>query len=673
MPLDPQLVAAAITRQRKAANDPAAQVRLVAGPGTGKSFSIEGRVEYLLNQNVQPHAILAVSFTRNAAQDLEARILKHCTAANLPQGGDVRVGTLHSVALRMMRLANLLAMYPVDPRVLDGWEMRNWIDEEFSVDAGITPGRAREVREFHEAWWSTGQQNPANYIPATPPISQVEQQQFNAFHTEQTRFYGCLLVGEIVQNCMYYAAPGAIDPRALLGVDHLIVDEYQDLNPMDLQFVDHLTNQGVTTFVAGDDDQSVYSFRHASPQGIQTFTQRFQQASDHMLSDCFRCTPRVLNAAWCVLTQFAVRGRIPKQLSSLYASAKPPVAGHASMTRFNSPQAEAAAIADSCMELHTAGLEWGEIMILLGNRRVMAGAIEQALTAHGVPFSPVQSEPFRDSGGGRAGFSLLRILADPDDLVAHRNLLSLLPQMGPARSLDVTRRCSGANMNAADLYRGHIANGVLQAIQHTKVDQVRALAATIPGWDLSDTVMQRGPELSQLVGQVRGTGDQREWEAFCKVLPQEATLTELLSFLYADDLEGGNAVLTAAHERLGLEPPPALDPQLVQVMTMHGSKGLSAKVVFIPGLEDQVFPTQRSLQSPGLIAEGARLMYVSITRARAAVFCSCAHSRFQNGQFVQNPVSRYAIHLGLQIQHQAQPQGLTAEQAQQIATTCGQQ
>lgn len=672
MALDPQLVAAAIARQQNAAKDPADQIRLVAGPGTGKSFSIEARVEFLLNQNVRPQAILAASFTRNAAQDLEVRIRKHCASVNLAHGEDVRVGTLHSVALRVMRLANLLAMYPVEPRVLDDWEMRNWIDEEFAADAGITPGRAREVREFHEAWWSTGQQNPANYIPATPPISLAEQQRFNSFHAEQTAFYGCILVGEIVQTCMQYAASGAIDPKQLLAIDHLIVDEYQDLNPMDLRFVDHLTLQGVTAFVAGDDDQSVYSFRHASPQGIQTFTQRFQQASDHMLSDCFRCTPTVLGAALSVLTQFAVPGRIPKKISSLYGSAHPPVPGHASMTRYNSPQAEAAGIASACVELHAAGLDWGDIMILLGNRRVMAGEIQQALLGQGVPFSPVQSEPFRNSDGGRTGFSLLRSLADPDDLVAYRNLLSLLPQMGATRCLDVTRRCSRANMNAVDLYRGHIPTGVLQPMQLSKVGEVRTLAGSIQAWDLSDNLQQRGADLSAFVGQVCGHAQQQEWDAFCHALPQDATLAELLSLLYADDLEARNTVLAATHERLGLAPPPAVDPQLVQVMTMHGSKGLSAKVVFIPGLEDHVFPTQRSLQSPGLIAEGARLMYVSITRARAAVFCSCVYSRFQNGQFVSNPVSRYAVHLGLQIQYQNQPQGLSAGDAHQIALTCAQ-
>lgn len=227
MPLDPQAIAPAIAKQQAAACDGANEVRLVAGPGSGKSFSIEARVAHLLQQQVPAQNILGVSFTRNSAKDLADRVATHCSKVGLPQGADVRVSTLHSVALRVMRLANLLNQYPVDPRVLDDWEMRQWIDAEFALDAQCTPGRARDIREFHEALWSTGQPNPANYIPATPPITQAEQQQFNTFHRDQTTFYACVLVGEIVQACMTHATPGAIDPRGLLGIDHLIVDEYQ--------------------------------------------------------------------------------------------------------------------------------------------------------------------------------------------------------------------------------------------------------------------------------------------------------------------------------------------------------------------------------------------------------------------------------------------------------------
>lgn len=670
MAFDPQLVTQATARQKAAAQDSAPQVRLVAGPGSGKSFSIEGRVEHLLKSNVPVARVLAVSFTRNASKDLETRIKKMCVQSGLHQLGNVSVGTLHSVALRALRLASLLNMYPVDPRVLDDWEMQEWIDKEFGRYARVTPGRAKDVREFHEAWWSTGQQNPANYIPADPPITAQEQQDFVTYHNMQTGFYACLFVGEIVRSCMQHAKANAIDLRGLLGIDHLIVDEYQDLNPMDLDFVDHLIGQGVNTFAAGDDDQSVYSFRHASPQGIQTFLQRFPSAGKHMLSECFRCTPAVLNAAISVLASFSPPGRIPKQLSSLYATASPIVQGHARWWKFSTPQAEASAIAQSCMNLNSAGVNYGEIMILLGNRSVLAKTIQDELGAKGVPFSPIQVEPFRDRPGGRVGFSFLRILADPNDLVAHRDVLSLIPQMGPGRCFDVTLRCRNANLNALDLYQGHIPNGVLTPMQLSNVNLVRAITSTIQMWNVDDTVAQRGSSLAQFIEQVRGPADRQEWDAFIQTIPQDATLGEVCDLLFVDNLEDSGAVLTTIHERLGLPVPSTVNSDRVQILTMHGAKGLSSKVVFIPGLEETIFPNKRRAAKPGLVDEGARLAYVSITRARAAVFLSGTHGRTQNGSYVQNPVSRYLPHSGLTMQYQQQPTGIDTQFAQAIAATC---
>ncbi|MDO8392463.1 MAG: ATP-dependent helicase [Actinomycetota bacterium] len=670
MAFDQQLVKQAVGRQEAAAHDPAGWIRLVAGPGSGKSFSIEGRVVHLLRNNVAADRILAVSFTRNAAKDLEKRIRTSCGDAGLPGIEDVPVATLHSVALRVLRLANLLTMYPVDPRVLDEWEMGQWIDAEFARFANVSPGRAREVREYHEAWWSTGQQNPANYIPANPPVSGQEQQQFVTYHNMQTGFYACLLVGEIMRTCMQNAGANTIDPRALLGVDHLIVDEYQDLNPVDLNFVDYLIGQGVAAFVAGDDDQSVYSFRHASPQGIQTFKQRFPAAADHMLSDCFRCTPAVLNAALGVLAGFTAPARIPKTLSSLYGTANPPVPGHAHWWKYSSPQAEAAAIAESCLELHDAGLNYGDIMILLGNRRATSAAIQDALTARGIPMSPVQVDAFRDTAAGRTGFSILRILIDPSDLVAHRNLLSLMPQMGTGRCLDVTVRCRNANISAVDLYQGHIPNGALTSMQLNKIDEVRTVVGALHGWSTSDTASQRGPALSQLVEDIGGAGTRQEWDTFIQTIPAEATLNEVSDLLYADSLEDRSNVVSAIHSRLGLPAPPTTDPNRVQILTMHGAKGLSAKVVFIPSLEETVFPNQRRAAKPGLVDEGARLLYVSITRARAAVFLTCTHSRNQNGAFVTNPPSRYLLHTGLQMQYRPQPTPVGTYLAQSVAATC---
>jgi DNA helicase II / ATP-dependent DNA helicase PcrA len=145
MPITPQQVAAAETIQRAAAHDRSPQVRLVAGPGTGKSFSIEERVRELLANGLHPGRLVAVSFTRASSVDLRNRIRGYCERRNQPNGAEVHVSTLHSLALRMLRAANLLH-YPAEPLVLDTWELENVFDSEFGHTQTIGKERSQEIR-----------------------------------------------------------------------------------------------------------------------------------------------------------------------------------------------------------------------------------------------------------------------------------------------------------------------------------------------------------------------------------------------------------------------------------------------------------------------------------------------------------------------------------------------
>ncbi|MBS1862167.1 MAG: UvrD-helicase domain-containing protein [Actinobacteria bacterium] len=167
--------------QRAAAIDDTARVRVVAGPGTGKSFTIEQRVCWLLEQEVETGAIAAVSFTRASALDLQTRVHAACAAAG-QDGADIRVTTLHSLALRSLRKRGVLGGYPVDPVVLDRWELENLFDDEFGHLAGIGVTRRREIREDHEAFWSTGSHEPRP-SPRTRRILRLRKRSESASRT----------------------------------------------------------------------------------------------------------------------------------------------------------------------------------------------------------------------------------------------------------------------------------------------------------------------------------------------------------------------------------------------------------------------------------------------------------------------------------------------------------
>lgn len=645
MPITPQQVQAAEAVQRAAAHDGSQQVRLVAGPGTGKSFSIEERVCWLLSQGVHARSVAVVSFTRASSVELRTRIHAYCANRNQQNGADVRVSTLHSLALRMLKTANLLH-YPADPLVLDSWELENVFDAEFGHANGLGKKRREEIRREHEAFWSTGVWAPPNYIPPEPPISQAERAAFGAFHGPRTQAYSCVLPGEIVRECLSQIVAGNLDPVALLHLQHLIVDEYQDLNPIDQQFVDEMIARGIVTFVAGDDDQSIYSFRYGSPSGIQAFTHTYPGAAPHALSDCFRCAQVIAEAANALMAGYPSQNRIPKVLNSLYVGAAPPVAGVVHRWRFPNAAAEANSIADSCQALINGGVNAREILILVSNQRELLPGLEDALTAAQVPFEPPRAETFIDSETGRFVLAVIRLVCDLHDHVALRLILGLRPGVGIGTCDSIATAVIGNALSYWDIFHAALPVGVFQGRSLTALNHARQVCSQIAAWSRADTLAARSPDISAILTAAFSAAEAQLWQNYAAGLPPAMRLEELRDWLWADNDEQQITVLQAVFTRLNQQmPAAAVLPPRVRIMSMHGAKGLSSQVVFVPGLEEHIFPGPWRQPYPGLVLEAGRLLYVSITRARAACILSYAARRRMQGPVRPTAPSRFTTSL----------------------------
>ena len=236
----------------------------------------------------------------------------------------------NSLALKLLANANLLAgMYPASPVVLDQWQQVNIFDEEFSVTAKITAKRAREVRAAYDAHWQT--LAALNILGGATSPTQTEQNAFTSYYPTAKSLYSCLLPGEVVRSCVIEIMQGSITSSHLPDLKHLIVDEYQDLNNCDQQFVEHIATFGADVFIAGDDDQSVYSFRHAAPDGIVDYLSNHPNAVSHSLQHCFRCTTSILSAALSLIMHNP--GRILKTPISMYQNSSPAVSGTFDMWR----------------------------------------------------------------------------------------------------------------------------------------------------------------------------------------------------------------------------------------------------------------------------------------------------------------------------------------------------
>lgn len=654
MSITQEQIQVAQTRQHIAAHDTNAQIRLIAGPGSGKSFAIQERVKWLLDKNIHPDSIFVVSFTRASTLDLRNRIIEYCQEAGHQNAEQINVSTLHSLALRALRSAGLLT-YPADPLVLDNYEQENILDAEFSrssrysanTEGGYSPGRCKIIRIDYEAFCGTGQWLPPNHILPDPPVTEEERQDYIRFHDPRTQIYSCVFPGEIIRQCVVKMVAGLLHPATLLNIQYLIVDEYQDLNPTDLEFVDRVIESGVITFVAGDDDQSIYSFRFASPQGIQSFANRFSQTGDHELRECFRCVSAVLSAAQSLIENFSEPVRIPKRLTSLYLESDPPVCGSVHRWRFRSFLGEARSIAESCSELIAQGVSASKIMILISNKPALLSNLVQELDRVNVNYEAPKSDGFFESSPGRFILAIFRIVCNSDDYIAHRLILGLRPRVGPVTCNRISESIVANNLNFREIFYQPLPEGVFGGRELTALNHARNVCSQICNWSSEETLGEKLDEVSAIVTNIFGEQATIQWQEIIDLIPSEITIEELINYLRADTDEQQIALLEEVYKRLEIPiPDDGLLPPKVRIMTMHGAKGLSAQVVFIPGLMEELLPGGLRRPYPGLVLEAARMLYVSITRARAACILSYSTSRVVYGKFSHQTPSRFAAHLG---------------------------
>ncbi len=652
MPITAAQSAHAEQMQWTAARDGAPQVRLVAGPGTGKSHTIEKRVADLLTNGATPGNLYVISFTRATCAELAARIQNFCST--LPCAGaaaQVRVSTMHSLALRILRRANLLTSYPSTPIILDDWEQTNVYDSELASSIGCTPGRAAEIRLAHDAQWQT--LNPQHVNQAQ--ITAAEIQGFNAFHAARTNLYSCVLPGEVIYKCVDAMQQGALQAAQLPAIEHLIVDEFQDLNACDQEFVRLLSTHSAVLFVAGDDDQSIYSFRHANPNGIVQFPSAYPSSSTHILTDCFRCAPQILAPASRLIAHNP--NRVAKNLVSLYGAATPPVQGRLLVWSFQTAQDEARAIARSCQELINAGMggREDEILILISNRRVQLDVIAQELGNLGLPYDPPRGASLvNELEPIRAVYALLRIARDQatgeEDYPAHRDILGILSGVGHVTAKAVADACIANNQNFRQLFHLPAFPGWLTGRPASAVHRVMAIVQAAANWPMADTLGTRTADIAGVLSSHiftsggNAANNVAMWNTLAGALPPQMTLEEVLQFLAADSESDQQAILDLVSQRIGGGTPaaPAAVQKRIRILTMHGAKGLSGEVVFTPSAEQGIMPSFRALQATGLLIEQRRLFYVSVTRAMACCIIShvAQHTGAQAMTLTQNPVAR---------------------------------
>jgi superfamily I DNA/RNA helicase len=558
------------------AQSDAERIGVLAGPGTGKTnYGLMRRVARLLEQGVPSDQILLVSFTRTAAHDLREKI------ANLGVAGaeDLRATTLHAYCFGLLQREAVLSITGRTPRPL--------LDHEVDLMLRDLPGDFGDLNERRElllafgAGWARGtSEHPGTLDP--------EDQRFEAAVLRWLRHHRAMLIGEVVPLAHAYLRDNPmVDERRRYR--HIIVDEYQDLNALEQALLD-LIAEDASLCIAGDDDQSIYGFRHANPEGILSFLDR-PDVDRIEISACGRCPRVVLAMANELIAHAPDREKGPLE-------ALQEVEGDISIVQWADLDEEidglTAAIAGAVQSGQRGA---GDILVLVHRQRV-GERIRERLTALGVPAHSFFSQESVTTDEARDALALLR-LAEGDDLVAWRVILGLGAADGRApayaRLADVARQHGVTEVEILDQLR---TGATLDLRVPAFVERYGAAVARVdalPRDDVAAIVDELLPE------------DVPEVAALRTIALEELVLSEDLS-----ELVERIVVRVTQHDV-------PESPDFVRVMSLHKSKGLTSPVVYLASTVDGVVPTIPSrlseAEAEAAYNEQRRLTYVALTRA----------------------------------------------------------
>jgi DNA helicase-2/ATP-dependent DNA helicase PcrA len=574
-------------------------LRVMAGPGTGKSFAMKRRVARLLESGQDPRRVLAVTFTRNAA----ASLLSDLHALGIADCDKVRVGTLHAFCFGLLSQQEVFDYLGRVPRPVVSFAKSGVLQFEGGVmlDDLIPAGNfgpkrdcTRRIRAFEAAWARLQSE-----VPGWPqdPVDR----QFQAALISWLRFHRAILVGELVPEALRYLRNNP-ESAARSAFDHVIVDEYQDLNKAEQDLIDLLAGHGSTAIV-GDVDQSIYRFRHANPEGIEAFQQQHPTTHDETLDECRRCPTRVVSIADHLIRHNHLNAALPR----LQPKAGNPV-GEVHVIQWAGIAEEAEGLAAYVHSLVSSGRHSPEDILILTPRRLLGYGIRDRIAESGIPVHSFYHEEALESDAAQRAFALLSLFVDPEDRVAMRWWLGDGSPSSRKNAYQRLRQLCEATGIAPKAALDALDQGAL-ALPGVGplLDKYRELKAILAGLG--------GQSLSQLVDALLPAGNDD-----CSVLREVATLA-------LPELESVGDLFDRIKTHI-TQPEMPEDGEFVRVMSLHKSKGLTSKVAIVAGCTEGLIPfrddKEPQAEQDAVLREQRRLFYVAITRCTEALVLSSA-------------------------------------------------
>jgi DNA helicase-2/ATP-dependent DNA helicase PcrA len=635
--------------QREAVSAGPGHLLVLAGAGSGKTRVLTHRIAWLHEVHGVPmHGIFAVTFTNKAAGEM-----RHRAATLLPQGTrGMWIGTFHGLAHRLLRLHWQDAKLPEGFQILDS-------DDQLRLVKRVVQALELDEARFPPrqiAWWINAQKDegrrPQHIQPERDEWASVMLRAYTLYQ-ERCEQAGLVDFAEILLRTHELLRD---HPPLLQHYRHrfgqLLIDEFQDTNSLQYAFIRLLAGDTGQVFVVGDDDQAIYGWRGAKVENVQKFLRDFSGATTIRLEQNYRSSANILDAANALIAHNP--SRLGKRLWTDSGEGEP-IDLYAAYNEID----EARFVIERIRQWVRDGGSWGETAILYRSN-AQSRAFEETLLGEQIPFRVYGGMRFFERAEIKDTLAYLRLIANRDDDAAFERAVNTPPRGIGERTLDEVRR--NARERGQSLWRAAqaVAQGdALPARARNAIagfarliDMIDEEVAGLPLKDKIDHALVRSGLREHYELQSKGSIDSRTdnldelvsvASRFVRGDDEEtAALSELVAFLAYAALEAGEGQTEAGEDG-------------VQLMTLHSAKGLEFPLVFLVGVEEGLFPNNKSNEEPGRLEEERRLAYVGITRARQKLVVTYAEARRLHGQDMYGLPSRFLREIPAPLIHEIRP------------------
>lgn len=577
------------------------QTLILAGAGTGKTRVIIKRIEQIIFEGAAPNKIVVTTFTNKAAAELKHRL----SASIGPRAFSIVCGTFHKISAQFLRLHHEAISLPSNFQLLNDDDQTRLVKRLLKTIDEDKEKSPRKILEQISQFKESGKKPYDKFFDLIYPLYADELARNNYLD------YSDLIKNAIL---LFETAP---ELRATLA-EHLLVDEYQDINSLQYRWI-KLLGENKNLFCVGDEDQSIYGFRGANVEYIQKFHKDFPQAKIVQLTENYRSADAILKGATKLIA------KNPRTFEKKLLAANKELTGHIRVSKVYNEFEEAALVARLVSDWKAKDASYKIGVLVRTNMQVHP--IEHAFVESKIPYAVSSGKKFYMKKEIQDLLSYLRLLVNPNDFLAFSRALNTPKRnMGEARLnmlLDA--------MKSLDCSFENALTTLLPQLPKNAAEKCKVFLMQIQNWRILKNTMK--PDL--LAEKILQDIAYRIEEEFTK------TAEEALENL-KEHMKKAKSLEEFLENLEFLEG--EVENNDIQIMTMHGAKGLEFDVVIAPGWEENVFPSPLSKDRSEL-EEERRLAYVTITRAKKFLEIIHTCNRRINGQYKYQMPSRFIFDL----------------------------